>query len=106
MSNQDQATMKKIVQTSERVHQQMEAIQQDIDQTLFVATTGDDTVHLTLNGKHELVDIQFSDDALTLTSSTLSAFIVEAHSAANAQIAKATRDKIISLADHLSDDHE
>ena len=106
MEQKDQKTMSHIMKTSELVHQQMEAIQTEIDQTLFVANSGDEAVRLTLNGKHELIDIQFSNEALTLAASTLSAFIVEAHSAASAQVAKATREKIISLADRLTDQDE
>jgi DNA-binding protein YbaB len=106
VEKKDQKTMSHIMKTSEMVHQQMEAIQTEIDQTLFVASSGDDAVRLTLNGKHELIDIQLSEDALKLAASTLSTFIIEAHCAASAQVAKATREKIISLADRLSDQHE
>jgi|GEM_PF-2357594 DNA-binding protein YbaB len=103
MQKKDEVTMSHIIKTSEMVHQQMEAIQAEIDQTIFVTSAGNDAVKLSLNGKHALIDVQFSDDALRLPAGALSILIIEAHNGACEQIAKATRQKIISLADHLSE---
>jgi len=98
----DNKTMQHIMETSKKVHEQMESIQKDIDQTLFSASSGTEDVVVSLNGKHELVDVKFSKNSLTFDPHALSKMVIEAHEAATNQIHVATRERIISLADKLS----
>lgn len=102
MSQNDDKTMQHIMDTSQKVHQHMESIQDEIDQTLFVAHSENEAVSVSLNGKHQLIDINISSDAMSNGPHDLSQMIIHAHEQASVQIANATRQKILALADKLS----
>lgn len=102
VSQKDDKTMQHIMDTSQKVHQYMESIQDEIDQTLFVAQSDDESVSVSLNGKHQLIDMQISSAAMKLSAHDLSQAIIQTHEQALLQISNATRQKILALADKLS----
>ena len=80
----------------------MEQIQDEVEKTVFVAHGGLEEVTLSLNGKYELIDLKISEKCQDHPAHVISNLIIEAHQAAHLQIARATRERIINLANDMS----
>ena len=77
--------------TSQKVHQYMESIKMKLIKPFCCQS--DESVSLSLNGKHQLIDMQISAAAMKLSAHDLSQLIIQTHEQALLQISNATRQK-------------
>ncbi|MDF1647141.1 MAG: YbaB/EbfC family nucleoid-associated protein [Legionellaceae bacterium] len=91
-----------LVKEAQKMQQRMQAAQQELGDLRVEGRSGGDMVMLTLNGRHQILDLKIKPSALDEDPEFLSELIIAAYNDALKKIEEASKRKITNLTEGLN----
>ncbi len=91
-----------LVKEAQKMQQRMQAAQQELGELKVEGRSGGDMVILTLNGRHQILDLKIKPAGLDEDTEFLSELIIAAYNDALKKVEEASKRKISSLTEGLN----
>jgi nucleoid-associated protein EbfC len=91
-----------LVKEAQKMQQRMQAAQQELGELKVDGRSGGDMVTLTLNGRHQILDLKIKPSALDEDPEFLSELVIAAYNDALKKVEEASKKKITNLTEGLN----